>query len=450
MRNLNVIVLGLISIVWATKISSAIPASQEYTLAPMLATVTSAVVNISTEGRVELRFNPLFNDPFFKRFFNFPEQRRQRRTQSLGSGVIIDSKRGLIVTNYHVIKSADVIKVKLSDGRVFEAELVGSDSETDIAVMKIAAKNLVSLDLFNSDELRVGDFVVAIGNPFGLGQTVTSGIVSALARSGLGIIGYEDLIQTDASINPGNSGGALVNLEGKLIGINTAIYSQSGGNIGIGFAIPSNMTKEVMSQIIKHGEVRRGFIGAKFQDLDRSLIEAFGLSVEKGAVVVSVSSGSPSDKAGLQVGDVIVALNGRVINGATDLRNRLGLERPGNLVILDCLKSEKTLKISLTIGDYKDALQTRQFKNSVLSGVSVVAIPRSSESFGRVRGVMIFDVQKKSRAWEAGLRKNDIVSSVNRKEVATVEQFLDTFDGSKKRVLLRVFREGNSALVMVQ
>ena len=380
----------------------------------MLATATSAVVNISTEGRVELRFNPLFNDPFFKRFFNFPDQRQQRKTQSLGSGVIIDSKRGLIVTNYHVIKSADVIKVKLSDGRIFEADLVGSDSETDIAVLRIKAKNIVSLELFNSDKLRVGDFVVAIGNPFGLGQTVTSGIVSALARSGLGIIGYEDLIQTDASINPGNSGGALVNLDGKLIGINTAIYSQSGGNIGIGFAIPSNMAREVTNQIIEHGEVRRGYIGAKFQDLDRALIEAFGLSVEKGAVVVSVSSGSPSDQAGLEAGDVIVSVNGRKINGASDLRNRLGLEQPGNLVFLDCLKSKKLVTASLTIGDYKDALQTKQFKNSVLSGVSVVAIPNSSEVFGRIRGVMIFDVQKNSKgldSWVAQGRYHKLCKS---------------------------------------
>ena len=246
-----------------------------------------------------------------------------------------------------MIKSADVIKVKLSDGRVFEADLVGSDSETDLAVMRIKAKNIVSLELFNSDQLRVGDFVVAIGNPFGLGQTVTSGIVSALARSGLGIIGYEDLIQTDASINPGNSGGALVNLEGKLIGINTAIYSQSGGNIGIGFAIPSNMAREVANQIIEHGEVRRGYIGAKFQDLDRALIEAFGLSVEKGAVVVSVSSGSPSDQAGLEAGDVIVSANGRKINGASDLRNRLGLEQPGNAVLLDYLKSKIVMLLQL-------------------------------------------------------------------------------------------------------
>ena len=450
MRILKMSVLAIYLIFWGSKSFAALPASQQYSLAPMLATATSAVVNISTEGRVELRFNPLFNDPFFKRFFNFPDQRQQRKTQSLGSGVIIDSKRGLIVTNYHVIKSADVIKVKLSDGRILEADLVGSDSETDIAVLRIKAKNIVSLELFNSDKLRVGDFVVAIGNPFGLGQTVTSGIVSALARSGLGIIGYEDLIQTDASINPGNSGGALVNLDGKLIGINTAIYSQSGGNIGIGFAIPSNMAREVTNQIIEYGEVRRGYIGAKFQDLDRVLIEAFGLSVEKGAVVVSVSSGSPSDQAGLEAGDVIVSVNGRKINGASDLRNRLGLEQPGNLVLLDCLKSKTLVSASLTVGDYKDALKTKQFKNSVLSGVSVVAIPNSSEVFGRIRGVMIFNVQKKSKAWAAGLRKGDIISSVNRRDVRNVEQFLDAFNNSREKVLLRVFRDGNSALVMVQ
>ena len=215
-------------------------------------------------------------------------------------------------------------------------------------------------------------------------------------------------------------------------------------------AIPSNMAREVANQIIEHGEVRTGYIGAKFQDLDRALIEAFGLSVEKGAVVVSVSSGSPSDQAGLEAGDVIVSVNGRKINGASDLRNRLGLEQPGNLVLLDYLKSKRMVAASLTIGDYKDALQTKQFKNSVLAGVSVVAIPNSSEIFGRIRGVMILDVRKKSKAWAAGLRKDDIISSVNRRDVKNVEQFLDAFNNSKERVLLRVYRDGNSALVMVQ
>ena len=215
-------------------------------------------------------------------------------------------------------------------------------------------------------------------------------------------------------------------------------------------AIPSNMAREVANQIIEHGEVRTGYIGAKFQDLDRALIEAFGLSVEKGAVVVSVSSGSPSDQAGLEAGDVIVSVNGRKINGASDLRNRLGLEQPGNLVLLDYLKSKRMVAASLTIGDYKDALQTKQFKNSVLAGVSVVAIPNSSEIFRRIRGVMILDVRKKSKAWAAGLRKDDIISSVNRRDVKNVEQFLDAFNNSKERVLLRVYRDGNSALVMVQ
>ena len=217
---------------------------------------------------------------FFRRFFNLPNQQRQRKTQSLGSGVIVDAKRGLVLTNNHVIANADQITVKLRDGRELQAELVGSDPDTDVAVIRIPPKNLSAIPLADSERLRVGDFVVAIGNPFGLGQTVTSGIVSALARSGLGITGYEELIQTDASINPGNSGGALVNLRGELVGINTAIYSQSGGNIGIGFAIPINMAQQITEQLIEFGEVKRGFLGAQLQDLDPNLAEAFGIKNE--------------------------------------------------------------------------------------------------------------------------------------------------------------------------
>ena len=223
----------------------ALPYTAKMSLAPMIERVTPSVVNISSQGEVQLKFNPLLNDPFFRRFFNFPDQTQKRRTQSLGSGVIVDSTKGLIITNSHVVRGASEIQVKLMDGRVLRGKLVGSDAETDIAVVQIPAKDLVSISISNSDLLKVGDFVVAIGNPFGLGQTVTSGIVSALARSGLGITGYEDLIQTDASINPGNSGGALVDLDGKLVGINTAIFSKNGGNIGIGFAIPTNMVQKV-------------------------------------------------------------------------------------------------------------------------------------------------------------------------------------------------------------
>ncbi|MBD3670046.1 MAG: trypsin-like peptidase domain-containing protein, partial [Gammaproteobacteria bacterium] len=241
------------------------------TLAPMLEQATPSVVNINTRSKVRVQNNPLLDDPFFRHFFNVPEQPRERSAQSLGSGVIIDADKGYIVTNNHVIDKADEIQVTLRDGRTYDAELVGTDPETDVAVIRIEADNLNAVPMADSDTLRVGDFVVAIGNPFGLGQTVTSGIVSALGRSGLGIEGYEDFIQTDASINPGNSGGALVNLKGELIGINTAIFSQSGGNIGIGFAIPVNMARDVVDQLVRHGEVRRGILGVQAQDLTPQL-----------------------------------------------------------------------------------------------------------------------------------------------------------------------------------
>ncbi|MCG8324629.1 MAG: trypsin-like peptidase domain-containing protein, partial [Thiotrichales bacterium] len=243
-------------------------------LAPMLEQVTPAVVNIATEGKVQLQQNPLFLDPFFRRFFDLPNMPAERKTQSLGSGVIVDSGRGLILTNNHVIANAHQITVTLRDGRQLDAELVGTDPETDVAVIKVPGNKLTDIKVADSDALRVGDFVVAIGNPFGLGQTVTSGIISALSRSGLGIEGYEDFIQTDASINPGNSGGALVNLRGELVGINTAIFSQSGGNIGIGFAIPANLALNIMEQLVETGEVERGFLGVHAQDLSPELAEA--------------------------------------------------------------------------------------------------------------------------------------------------------------------------------
>jgi serine protease Do/serine protease DegQ len=272
------------------------------TLAPMLERVTPAVVNIATRGRVQVRENPLLSDPFFRRFFDLPTPRRERRTQSLGSGVIIDAAEGYVVTNHHVIAKAQEISVTLRDGRALPATLVGADPEADIAVIQVTADDLGELPLADSDALRVGDFVVAIGNPFGLGQTVTSGIVSALGRSGLGIEGYEDFIQTDASINPGNSGGALVNLRGELVGINTAILAPSGGNVGIGFAIPASMVRELVAQLVEHGEVRRGQLGIVLQDLTPQLAEAFGIANGGGAVVSQVLDGSPAERAGLQPG----------------------------------------------------------------------------------------------------------------------------------------------------
>ncbi|MCL4125941.1 UNVERIFIED_CONTAM: hypothetical protein GTU68_012667 [Idotea baltica] len=279
-----------------------------------------AVVNIATQSHVRVKNNPLMDDPFFRRFFNIPEQQPRHRTkQSLGSGVIFDAKKGLVLTNNHVIQRADEITVSLTDGRSFQAELVGSDPATDVALIKIPAENLTALSLADSDKLRVGDFVVAIGNPFGLGQTVTSGIVSALGRSGLGIEGYEDFIQTDASINPGNSGGALVNLRGELVGINTAIFSpgQRAGNIGIGFAIPSNMVKQISDQLLQFGEVKRAYLGVQMQDINQELADAFNIAPGQGAVITSIQKGSAADeaanspaaRAGLKVNDIITSVN---------------------------------------------------------------------------------------------------------------------------------------------
>lgn len=339
----------------STQAQAVLPASVEGTplpsLAPMLEEVTPAVVNIATEGRIRIRENPLLSDPFFRQFFNIPDLPRERKTESLGSGVIMDARRGLVVTNNHVIANAQQIAVKLRDGRRLEAKLIGTDPETDIAVIKIDAKDLTAARVADSERLRVGDFVVAIGNPFGLGQTVTSGIVSALGRSGLGIEGYEDFIQTDASINPGNSGGALVNLRGELVGINTAIFSQSGGNIGIGFAIPSNMVHRVIEQLVRHGEVRRGIIGVQLQDLTPELARAFDVSTIGGAVIVSVVPDSEADRAGLRAGDVVVAVEGKDVRNASDVRNRIGLLRVGETIRFEVLRGGDPKTIVAKVGE---------------------------------------------------------------------------------------------------
>jgi Do/DeqQ family serine protease len=325
------------------------------TLAPMLQRTTPAVVNIATEGRVKLQRNPLLEDPFFQRFFNIPDQPLERRTQSLGSGVVVDAGKGYVVTNAHVISEADSIKVTLRDGRHLNAKVIGADADTDVAVIQIPATNLTALPLADSDALQVGDFVVAIGNPFGLGQTVTSGIVSALGRTGLGIEGYEDFIQTDASINPGNSGGALVNLRGELIGINTAILAPGGGNVGIGFAIPVNMVAQLIEQLVKYGEVRRGQLGVTVQDLTPQLSQAFGISNNQGAVIAQVMPNSAAASAGLKAGDVVVALNDKPVRNSGALRNAIGLLPAGEQMKLDILRDGRPITITAKIGEYKPA-----------------------------------------------------------------------------------------------
>lgn len=308
-------------------------------LAPMLARITPGVVGVSVKGRVREE-NPLLQDPFFRRFFNLPQQKQfqERETQATGSGVIVDAEHGYVLTNGHVVENATAIEITTKDNHRFQAKLVGRDPETDVAVLQIPGQDLTSVPLGDSDRLQVGDFVLAIGNPFGLGQTVTSGIVSALGRSGLGIEGYEDFIQTDASINPGNSGGPLVNLQGQMVGINTAILAPGGGNIGIGFAVPINMARRVMDQLIRYGEVHRGRIGVEIQDLTPDLAQAMNTQQTAGAVIRRVDPGSSAERSGLRSGDLVVGVNGVPVRSGTQLRNTIGLSRIGDSVALTVVR----------------------------------------------------------------------------------------------------------------
>jgi Do/DeqQ family serine protease len=319
-------------------------------LAPMLARITPGVVNIAVRSRVREQ-NPLLQDPFFRRFFNLPQnqQPEERETQATGSGVIVDAARGYVLTNGHVVENATRIDVTTKDNRRFTAKLIGRDNDTDVAVLQIPATNLTGVPTGDSDRLQVGDFVLAIGNPFGLGQTVTSGIVSALGRSGLGIEGYEDFIQTDASINPGNSGGPLVNLEGQCVGINTAILAPGGGNIGIGFAVPINMARRVMEQLIRYGEVKRGRIGVAIQDLTPDLAQAMNSAHSEGAVIAKVEPGSPAERAGLHRGDLVVAVDGVPVHSGTQLRNTIGLTRIGNQVDLTVDRSGSEYRVPVPV-----------------------------------------------------------------------------------------------------
>ena len=318
------------------------------TLAPMLKNVLPSVVNISIQGTVAVPQHPMMNDPFFRRFA--PQMPKERQTQGIGSGVIVDAEKGYIITNNHVIATADTIFVTLQNKQKLKATLIGTDAETDIAVLQVKAKNLTGIPLGDSDKLQVGDFAVAIGNPFGLSHTVTSGMVSALGRTNLGIEGYENFIQTDASINPGNSGGALIDLRGRLIGINSAILAPSGGNVGIGFSIPINMAKKVMDQLLEHGEIKRGLLGVQIQDLSSDIAEAMDLKGIHGALVSRVSPNSAAEKAGIKAGDVIVSVNGKKIKGASSLRTNIGLKRVGEKVSIDFFRDQQRKTVTAKIG----------------------------------------------------------------------------------------------------
>src|ERR1700728_2949312 len=325
------------------------------TLAPMVKRVSPAVVNIATRGTIKEQpgRNPVLGDPFFRRFFDAPpdSKPRERQFQSAGSGVIVDARNGYIITNYHVIENANEITVTLLDNRSFSAKVIGSDEGADIALLQAKQPNLVAMALGDSARLEVGDYVVAIGNPFGLQHTVTAGIVSALGRTGINPEGYEDFIQTDASINPGNSGGALVNLRGELVGINSAILSGSGGNIGIGFAIPVNMAKGVMDQLIKYGQVKRGMLGVNIYDVTPDIAKEFGLAEASGALVAGVSQGSSAERAGVKTGDIIVSINGAAMKSARELRNAIGMLRIGDQVEIGLLRDGKAHQVTALVSE---------------------------------------------------------------------------------------------------
>ncbi len=452
LRPISVGVAFAILIIWFQTASAALPLMLDDdgrpTLAPMLKKVTPAVVNISTKSHVKIQQNPLFNDPFFRRFFDEPTMPQQQERQALGSGVIVNADKGYILTNNHVVENADEITVTLEDKRHFEAKVIGTDPGADLAVIQIKAKNLSMLTMADSDTLEVGDFVVAIGNPFGLEQTVTSGIVSALGRSGLGIEGYENFIQTDASINPGNSGGALVDLDGKLVGINTAIVGPSGGNVGIGFAIPSNMARSIMTQLIEYGEVRRGQLGVMIQDVTPELAEALRIKHHTGAVIAKVVKDSAADKAGLKVGDVVTAINGKDVHTASQLRNAVGTLRVGDKVTLKIIRDGRKHKIDARIAKPKKTTAVAAGLPEQLSGATLGSIEPTHRQAGKTDGVEVIDIERGSAAAMAGLRKGDIIVSINRQPVKSIEDVKRAAKNSERGILLNILR-GDGALFLI-
>ena len=444
LRVISATLLALSIGLHAAPSSAAWPSStnsqQMPSLAPMLAKVTPGVVSISVEGTQKTK-NRI--PEAFRPFLGRGGQQREQPFKGLGSGVIIDAKDGYILTNHHVVDNADKIKVSLNDGRSFDAKMIGSDPQTDVALLQIEADKLVEVKKSNSDDLRVGDFTVAIGYPFGLGQTVTSGIVSALGRSGLNRQNLENFIQTDAAINSGNSGGALVNLKGELIGINTAIIAPSGGNVGIGFAIPINMANNLVNQIIEFGEVRRGVLGITGRQLTQELAENFGHNTKYGAFVSQVMDDSAAQEAGIQAGDIITEINDKTVKSFSDLRAQIGTMGAGSKLKLTIFRDgdKKTLHVTLKKADGADVKA-----GAVHPALEGSALGNNDE--GSVRGVLISAVAPNSPAHQVGLRDNDVIIGADRTRVKSVGDLRSYIKAHKDVSALRVKR-GDSILYIL-
>ncbi len=409
-------------------------------LAPLVERVTPAVVNIRVSQTITRR-SP-YGDDAFRRFFGLPDgSSGSREVASAGSGVIVDAARGYILTNHHVVADADEIQVSLIDGQILDAVVVGSDAATDIALLKVESDGLVEMPIGDSEVMRVGDFVLAIGNPFGLGQTVTSGIISALGRTGINRSGYEDFIQTDASINPGNSGGALVNMRGELVGINSAIISRSGGNVGIGFAVPTEIAGSIMNQILDFGEVRRGLLGVSIQTIDREVARALETSVDSGALISLIEPGSAAEDAGLRVDDIIVEVNDEKISGASELRNTIGLMGSGEKVDIKYIRDGKSLSTVATLGQQR---LSRSVGIDIHPGLNGAEFASSSSS--AVRGVEVSSVVPDSPAAQRGLQSGDIITAVNRREVRTLDQLAEI--AAVSRILFLLVQRGDRAIML--
>lgn len=439
---ISVVVLPLLFSTHAQSLESNLIVKQKLSIAPMLKSTMPAVVSISVEGTKEhkqkfpQRAKDLFKDKLP------PEEIIQKPFSSNGSGVIIDADKGYIVTNQHVISEGDNIYVTLDNGTILKAELIGEDVNSDIAILKIdntKKLNLIDLEFADSNKLEIGDFVVAIGNPYGLTQSASTGIISALGRSGLGLESIENFIQTDAAINKGNSGGALIDSNGYLVGINTAIFAPSGGSVGIGFSIPSNMIKKIADQIINHGSVKKGLLGVIGVDLTNDISKALNININKGAFIREVADGSAASLGGILAGDVIVSINNKSIMSFNELRAIVGSTRAGSEIVFDIIRDNNIVKLKIKLGGNKEEKQ--KLVHPSLNGVLLHA--------NEDGGVFIGEVKPKSISDKVGFKKGDLIIEVNKKEIKSIEDISDIFENSHKIIIVKILRGKNNIFLLI-